>query len=47
MGGYELDQENYLHCTSDGWITTTRPLTQEEIKQLKSGTLDMSQFDWE
>ena len=47
MGSYELDQENYLHYTGDGWITTTRPLTKEEISKFRAGKLGMDDFDWE
>jgi hypothetical protein len=47
MGSYELDQENYLHYTGCGWITTKKPLTKTQTKKFREGKLDVINLDWE
>ena len=47
MGSYEIDQENYLNYTGDGWVRTTKPLTQEEIDKFNKGELGFDDFEWE
>jgi hypothetical protein len=46
MGSYELDNENYLHYTGDGWIQSKTPLTVEQIAQFKANSLDVYSIDW-
>ena len=46
MGSYELDEDNYLHYTGDGWIKTVKPLTKEQIKAFKDNSLDVINLEW-
>ena len=47
MGSYELDENKYLHYTGDGWVTTTRTLTNQEIKDFNKGNIDYMKFEWD
>jgi len=46
MGSYELEQENYLHYTGCGWMTTKDPLTENKSKKFREGKLDVIYLDW-